>query len=78
MISNEVWSFNRKILGCQVSLTEWNKKFFRHVRNTLAKKLRELNHAEEVGCYVTNLGRIYKLQDEIQKLKIQEESMWKQ
>ena len=27
MISNEVWSFNRKILGCQVSFIEWNRSF---------------------------------------------------
>ena len=64
-----MWSSNRNILGCQDSLTEWNKKYFGHVQNTLAKNLRELNRAKEEGCYVTDLGRIYKLWDEVQKLK---------
>lgn len=45
---------------------------------SVTRKLRELNHAQEAGFYVTDPGRIYKLWDEIQKLKIQEESMWKQ
>ena len=26
MASFEVWGFNRKILGCQEGLLEWNKK----------------------------------------------------
>ena len=56
MMSSEVWGFNRTILGCQEDLLEWNKKFFGHVRNTLERKLRELNHAEEAGCYGTVLG----------------------
>nr|POE55977.1 hypothetical protein CFP56_62806 [Quercus suber] len=59
-------------------LLEWNKKYFGHVRNTLARKLRELSHAEEAGCYVTDPRRIFQLREEIQKLKIREESMWKQ
>ena len=78
MTSSKVWGFNRRILGCQQDLLEWNKKFFGHIQNTLARKLRELNHAEEAGCYGMDPGRIYKLRDEIQKLKIREESMWKQ
>ena len=70
MASSKVGGFNRKILGCQEGLLEWNKKIFGHVRNTLARKLRELSHTEEAGCYVTDLRRIYKLRDEIQKLKL--------
>ena len=31
MASSEVWGFNRKILGCQEDMIEWNKKFFGHV-----------------------------------------------
>ena len=48
------------------------------MRNTLAKKLKEFKWAKEEGCYVSNPGKIYKLRDKIQKLKYQEESMWKQ
>ena len=48
------------------------------MRNTLAKKLKEFKWTKEEGCYVSNPGKIYKLRDEIQKLKYQEESMWKQ
>ena len=48
------------------------------MRNTLAKKLKELKWAEEDGCYVSNPRKIYQLRDEIQKLKYREESMWKQ
>ncbi|KAL0016437.1 hypothetical protein SO802_003506 [Lithocarpus litseifolius] len=60
------------------NLKLWNHTTFGHVRNTLAKKLRELQNAEETDCYRTNLGRIYVLRDEIQKLKTREELMWKQ
>ena len=48
------------------------------MRNTLAKKLKELKWAEEDGCCVSNPRKIYQLRDEIQKLKNREESMWKQ
>ena len=48
------------------------------MRNSLAKKLRDLKWAEEEGCYVSNPRKIYQLRDEIQKLKYREESMWKQ
>lgn len=65
-------------MACRDNLRVWNKNCFRHVRNSLAKKLRDLKCVEEKGSYVTNLGKIYKLRDEIQKLKSREESMWKQ
>ena len=48
------------------------------MRNTLAKKLKELKWVEEDGYYVSNPRKIYQLRDEIQKLKYREESMWKQ
>lgn len=44
----------------------------------LAKKLRDLSRAEESGLYITNPSLICKLRDEIQVLKIKEETMWKQ
>ena len=73
-----VWDFSSKISTCQENLKLWNRSTFGHVCNTLAKKLRELQNAEESDCYRTNLGRIYVLRDEIQKLKTREELMWKQ
>ena len=77
-VLDSIWGFNRKIMACQGNLKEWNKKCFGHVRNTLAKKLKELKSVEEDGSYVTNPYRIYSLREEIQKLKGREESMWKQ
>lgn len=73
-----VWRFDDKILACQDNLKVWNKKTFGHVWNSLTKKLRELKDAEEEGSYRINLEKIYKLRGDIQKLKIREESMWKQ
>ncbi|KAK7855155.1 hypothetical protein CFP56_029352, partial [Quercus suber] len=70
--------FNRKITACQLNLRAWNRNYFGHVRNTLAKKLKDLKWAEEEGCYASNPGKIYQLREEIQKLKYREESMWKQ
>ncbi|XP_075633790.1 uncharacterized protein LOC142606301 [Castanea sativa] len=78
LASNEVWSFNRKIMVCQDNLKAWNENCFRHVRNSLAKMLREFKRAKEDGNYVKDLGRIYKLHDEIQKLEVREETLWKQ
>ena len=72
------WGFNRKLTACQLNLRNWNKNCFGHVRNTLAKKLKELKWAEEIGCYVSNPRKIYQLRDKIQKPKYREESMWKQ
>ena len=72
------WGFTRKIIAYQVNLRVWNKNCFEHMPNTLAKKLKDLKWAEGEGCYVSNLGKIYQLRDEIQKLKYREESMWKQ
>ena len=37
-----------------------------------------MQNAEESDCYKTNLGQIYVLRDEIQKLKTREELIWKQ
>ena len=56
----------------------WNKNCFGHVRNSLNRKLKELQEAEEGGSYRTNPRRIYKLREEIQRLKNKEECMWKQ
>ncbi|XP_050290036.1 uncharacterized protein LOC126728215 [Quercus robur] len=36
------WGFNRKLTACQLNLRVWNKNCFGHVRNTLAKKLKDL------------------------------------
>ena len=44
----------------------------------MAKKLRELTSAEEVGLYRINPTRIYHLCEEIQVLQTREEAMWKQ
>ena len=48
------------------------------MRNTLAQKLKDLTHAEEVGLYSTNPDQIEMLRSEINLLKIKEEVMWKQ
>ena len=48
------------------------------VKNTLAKKLKELSHAEEVGLYRTNPDQIEMLRSEINLLQVREEAMWKQ
>ena len=44
----------------------------------MAKKLKELSGAEEVGLYSTDPALIEKLRDDIQQLKVKEETMWKQ
>ena len=67
-----------KIVACQLNLKVWDKRSFGHVRNSLKKKLKELQEAEEGGNYRTNLRRIYMLREEIQRLKNREECMWKQ
>ena len=56
--SNLVSILLKKIASCQVNLSTWNRVTFGHVRNTLAKKLKELSHAEEVGLYRTNPDQI--------------------
>ena len=77
-VSESIWGFQQKIVACQLNLKEWDKKCFGHVRNSLKKKLKELQEAEEGGNYRTNLRRIYMLREEIQRLKNREECMWKQ
>ncbi|XP_075654853.1 uncharacterized protein LOC142625022 [Castanea sativa] len=72
-VSESVWGFHRKIVACQLKLKEWDKKCFGHVRNSLQKKLKELQEAEEGGNYRTNPRRIYMLREEIQRLKNKEE-----
>ena len=67
-----------KLLNCQESLRIWNRGTFGRVRFTLAKKIKELCGAEEVGLYSTEPSRIYKLREEIVLLKAKEETMWKQ
>ena len=58
-----------KIVACQLNLKVWDKRSFGHVRNSLKKKLNELQEAEEGGSYRTNPRRIYMLREEIQRLK---------
>ena len=80
-VSNEVVLapvFNQKIFMCQEKLKEWNQSTFGHVRNTLTKKLKELQFVEEVGGYTTNPNCVYQLRSDIDKLKRREECMWKQ
>ena len=80
VVSNEValvMGFNQKILMCQEKL-EWNRSTFGHVRNTLTKKLKELQSVEELGGYTTNPNHVYQLRSDIDKLKRKEECMWKQ
>ena len=48
-MSESIWGFQRKIVACQLNLKEWDKKSFGHVRNSLKKKLKELQEAEEGG-----------------------------
>ena len=78
LASPSVWDFSSKISTCQENLKLWNRTTFGHVRNTLTKKLKELQNAEVSDCYRTNPSRIHVLRDEIQKLKTREELMWKQ
>ena len=56
-------------MACQLNLKVWDKKCFGHVCNSLNKKLKELQEAEEGGSYRTNPRRIYMLREEIQRLK---------
>ena len=56
--SNPVSILLKKITSCQVNLSTWNRVTVGHVRNTLAKKLKELSHAEEDGLYRTNPNQI--------------------
>ena len=67
-----------KLDKCQENLRTWNRVSFGLVRNTLAKKLRELSGAEEARLYVTAPDHISKLRKEIEELKSKEETMWKQ
>ena len=73
-----VMGFNQKIFRCQEKLKEWNRSTFGHVRNTLTKKLKELQYVEESGGYSTNPSRVFQLRSDIDKLKRREECMWKQ
>ena len=68
----------KKLLIVRTTLELGIMIFLGHVRITLAKKLRELSGVEEGVLYRLDLIRIYKLRDEIQKLKSKEETMWKQ
>ena len=65
-------------MACQLNLKVWNKNCFGHVRNSLNKKLKELQEAEKGGSYRTNPRRIHMLREEIQRLKNREECIWKQ
>ncbi|KAK9993994.1 hypothetical protein SO802_023697 [Lithocarpus litseifolius] len=65
VVSESVWGFQQKIVACQCNLKVWDKNCFGHVRNSLQKKLKELQVAEEGGSYRTNPRRIYKLREEI-------------
>ena len=76
--SNPVSILLQKITSCQVNLSTWNRVTFGHVRNTLAKKLKELSQAEESGLYRTKPDQIEMLQSEINLLQVREEAMWKQ
>ena len=64
-------------MACQLNLKVWDKNCFGHVRNSLQKKLKELQVAKEGGSYRTNPRRIYMLREEIQRLKNREECMRK-
>ena len=59
-------------MACQLNLKVWNKNCFGHVRNSLNKKLKELQEAEKGGSYRTNPRRIHMLREEIQRLKNRE------
>ena len=76
--ANPVRNLLRKITSCQDNLQTWNRVSFGHVKTTLAKKLKELSGAEEAGLYSTDPALIEKLRDDIQQLKVKEETMWKQ
>ena len=76
--SNPVRILLKKITSYQENLSTWNRVTFGHVRNTLAKKLKDLSHTEEDGLYNTNPNQIEMLQTKINLLKIKEEAMWKQ
>ena len=76
--SNPVRILLKKITSYQENLSTWNRVTFGHVRNTLAKKLKDLSHTEEAGLYNTNPNQIEMLQTKINLLKIKEEAMWKQ
>ena len=76
--TNPVRNLLRKITSYQDNLQTWNRDTFGQVRTTLVKKLKELSYAEEAGLYSTNPTKIEKLRDEIQLLKVKEETMWKQ
>ena len=76
-VFESVWGFQQKIVACQLNLKVWDKKCFGHVRNSLQKKLKELQEVEEGGNYRNNPRRIYMLREEIQRLKNREECMRK-
>ncbi|KAL0013771.1 hypothetical protein SO802_000840 [Lithocarpus litseifolius] len=67
-----------KLGSVQDSLQAWNRQSFGHVRNSLAKQLRELKVVEELGGYVSDPTRVHMLRSEIEQLKNKEECMWKQ
>lgn len=48
------------------------------MRNSLAKKLKDLSYVEEAGLYSTDSDQIEKLCEDIKMLKVKEETMWKQ
>ena len=75
---NPVGVLSKKISTCQDNFRIWNRETFGHIRISLAKKLKELNWAEEAGMYRSNPALINKLRVEIQGLKYKEEIMWKQ
>ena len=57
----------------QDNLKTWNRHSFGHVRNSLAKKLKELKLVEELGGYVLDPTRVHMLHFEIEQLKNKEE-----
>ena len=71
-------SQKKKIDLYQVNLRVWNCGTFGHVRITLEKKLKELHRAKKMGLYNSNPDCILQLRDDIQALKLKEETMWKQ
>lgn len=68
----------KKIDLCQVNLRVWNHETFGHAHINLEKNLKELHRAEEMGLYSTDPDCIGQLRDDIQSLKLKEETMWKQ
>nr|POE91474.1 hypothetical protein CFP56_14586 [Quercus suber] len=56
----------KNITSCQDNLSTWNRVTFGHVRNSVAKKLKELSDAEEASLYSTDLDQIERLRPDLQ------------